>query len=94
MEGNENMKSCGIHDYSLEMGQNYYHGTGVEKNYSKAAEIFSSLSEQGDADAHNYLGVMYENGQGVKKDYVKAAEWFRKSSILDKERGIFEILDF
>ena len=80
MEGNVNMKTCDNRDYTLETGKNYYYGTGVEKNYSKAAEIFGRLAEQGDADAQNYLGVMYKNGQGVKKDYVKAAEWFRKAA--------------
>ena len=61
MEGNVNMKCCDICEYNLETGKNYYHGTGVEKNYRKAAGIFGRLAEQGDADAQNYLGVMYEN---------------------------------
>ena len=77
MKENKNMKYCDNHDYNLETGKNYYHGTGVKKNYRKAAEIFGRLAEQGDTDAQNYLGVMYKNGQGVKKDYVKAAEWYR-----------------
>ena len=67
MEGRVNMKTCDNRDYNLEMGKNYYHGTGVKIDYRKAAEIFGRLAEQGDADAQNYLGVMYENGQGVKK---------------------------
>ena len=77
MEDNINMKTSDNCYSNLEVGKKYYHGSGVEKNYSKAAEIFRRLAELGDADAQNYLGVMYKNGQGVKKDYVKAAEWYR-----------------
>ena len=88
MKENKNMKYCDNHDYNLETGKNYYHGTGVKKNYRKAAEIFGRLAEQGDTDAQNYLGVMYKNGQGVKKDYVKAAEWFRKAAYWTK-KGVY-----
>ena len=80
MEDNINMKTSDNCYSNLEVGKKYYHGSGVEKNYSKAAEIFRRLAELGDADAQNYLGFMYENGQGVKQDYVKAAEWFRKAA--------------
>ena len=79
MEGNIIMKPC-YNCNNLETGKKYYHGSGVKKNYRKAAGIFSRLAEQGDADAQNYLGFMYENGQGVKKDYVKAVEWYRKAA--------------
>ena len=31
MKENKNMKYCDNHDYNLETGKNYYHGTGVKK---------------------------------------------------------------
>lgn len=49
-------------------------------DYGRAAGLFQTAAEQGDAAAQYNLGVLYENGQGVVKDYSRAAVWYRKSA--------------
>lgn len=49
-------------------------------DFMRAAGLFQSAAEQGDASAQYNLGVLYENGQGLAKDYGRAAVWYRKSA--------------
>ena len=49
-------------------------------DYAKAFEMLDKLSQQGDAQAQQALGVMYENGQGVKKDETRALQLFRQAA--------------
>ena len=64
--------------YSLNLG------SGVEAynqgNYSKAYEIFSTLAEQGDADALFNLGFMHEQGIGTTQNYTEAYRWYRAAA--------------
>jgi len=45
-------------------------------DYAMAAQIFRSLTEQGEALAQNNLGGMYTQGLGVPKDLIRAHMWF------------------
>ncbi|MBI4676911.1 MAG: SEL1-like repeat protein [Elusimicrobia bacterium] len=49
-------------------------------DYVRAAPLFRTAAEQGDAVAQYNLGVLHENGQGVAKDYALAASWYRKAA--------------
>ena len=62
------------------LGEMYYYGRGVSRDYVKAAEWYRKSAEQGDADAQYNLGRMYKIGKGVSLDWNKAVEWFRKSA--------------
>ncbi len=50
---------------------------GEWEDESKPGE---KISDQGDANAQNYLGWAYSNGEGVQKDDAQAATWFRKAA--------------
>ena len=65
-----------------ELGDIYYNGTGVEKDYHKAVEWYQKSAIKRNAKAQCNLGYMYENGFGVEKDYQKAVEWYQKSANL------------
>lgn len=62
------------------IGDDYYFGRGVEKDYSKACEYYRRAAELGYADAQNNLGIMYRNGWGVAPDYAEALKWYRKGA--------------
>lgn len=56
-------------------GYIYYVGDkSLEKNYTKAAELFQLAANQGLGQAQYDLGCMYKNGIGVEQDYTKAIE--------------------
>lgn len=52
-------------------------------NFAKAANVYRSLAEQGDAEAQLILGSMYDTGLGVSQDYIEAVKWYRMAA----ERG-------
>jgi hypothetical protein len=52
-------------------------------DYARAAQVWQSLAEGGDARAQSNLGVMYAKGRGVRQDHAAAAHWYRKAA----ERG-------
>ena len=58
------------------IGELYYLGEGVEKDYKKAFEHFKKVKDQG--LPYYYLGLMYESGNYVGKDLVKAREYYSK----------------
>jgi len=62
------------------LGQCYYKGNGVEKNYFEAASWFRKAAEQGYAPAQFMLGWMYENGEGLERDYTEAINWYTKAA--------------
>jgi TPR repeat protein len=45
-------------------------------DYMPAIRVFRRLAEQGNAKAHNVLGVMFRRGEGVPKSPVHAHMWF------------------
>lgn len=60
----------------LEDGTAAYH----EKDYAKAAELWTPLAEKGDAAAQYYLGTLYAEGKGVKQNDATAFLWFERSA--------------
>jgi hypothetical protein len=58
------------------MGEMYYYGKGVGRDYDRAAELLlrSVADKTEEAKKYNYLlGRMYYYGQGMDQDYNKAA---------------------
>jgi TPR repeat protein len=68
------------------IGELYYLGEGVNKNYSEAERWFRLAAEQGHIYAQNNLGVMYLNGFGVAQNDQEAFRWFRSAA----EQGLAE----
>ncbi len=61
------------------LGNCYYEGIGVAKDYVQAVSWYRKAAEQGDARAQNNLGVCYDHGEGVAQDFAQAVSWFRKA---------------
>lgn len=51
-----------------------------KRDYATALREWTSIAEQGDADAQYNLGQMYRLGKGVMKDYAEAADWYYKAA--------------
>jgi TPR repeat protein len=62
------------------LGDAYYNGKGVAKDYKKAIEWWYKAATQGLWQAQYNLGVMYKNGYGVAKDYRQALYWYKKAA--------------
>ncbi|MFJ1432126.1 hypothetical protein ACILD7_03375 [Capnocytophaga canimorsus] len=63
-----------------DLGQAYYSGIGISKDYEQAANWYRKSAEQGNTSGQNNLGWMYQNGFGVSKDYYEAVKWYRKAA--------------
>jgi hypothetical protein len=63
-----------------DIGDCYYKGNGVPKDYTNAFMWFRKSAEQGNADAQRWLGFCCYNGIGVQKDRAEAVKWYRKSA--------------
>lgn len=46
-------------------------------DYAKAARVFTTLAERGNARAQAILGFMFATGQGVPQAYDAAVYWYR-----------------
>ena len=62
----------------FELGQAYY----LENNYSKAAQIWAELADQGDINSLFHLSLLYERGQGVPENKKTHYEMLLKASVL------------
>ena len=63
-----------------ELGNCFYFGTGVRKQYSEAVKWYRMAAGQGYANAQHNLGNCYYNGEGVSRDYAEAVKWYRKAA--------------
>lgn len=62
------------------LGDYYYRGNGVEKNYAEAMKCYKEdLKNHKDPYVMYKLGIMYMNGEGVEVDYNEALKWFNEA---------------
>lgn len=62
------------------LGDRYYYGKGVEKDYGKATYWYQIAAEQGVPLAQYNLAGCYELGRGIEKDKEKAIEWYKNAA--------------
>ncbi len=62
------------------LGNCYYYGDGVKKDYAEAVKWYRKAADQGDADAQYNLGDCYCSGKGIEQDYAEAVKWYRKAA--------------
>ena len=67
----------------LFLGNFYFHGWFVPRDYQKAIDYYSLSIENGNSTAQVYLGNMYRNGLGVEQDYIKAKEYYESAAQKD-----------
>ena len=63
-----------------ELGDMYYFGQGVRRDYAQAAIWYRKAAEQGNHDSQYRIGVLYHFGWGVPKDDAQAIVWIKKAA--------------
>jgi hypothetical protein len=61
------------------LGLMYAHGTVVEEDKAKAAELYAKAHAAGHVKATYNLGLMYQRGDGVEQDSAKAADLYEQA---------------
>lgn len=59
------------------LGNIYYLGLGVDRDYERAAHWYERAAINGNEPALVNMGILYFQGNGVKRDLLKAFAWFR-----------------
>lgn len=59
------------------LGNLYYLGLGVERNYKMAAHWYERAAINDNKPALINMGILHFRGQGVKSDLLRAFAWFR-----------------
>ncbi|MBD1420585.1 tetratricopeptide repeat protein [Sphingobacterium chuzhouense] len=66
--------------YSMNrIGDFYYEGKGVVKDFATALEWYRKAADLGNGYAMYSIGFMYTKGQGVPMDYKEALVWLEKA---------------
>ena len=65
---------------ALELGNKYYYGDGMPKDYSKAFYWYKKASEQNNIAAQTMLAFMCYNAQGTVKDIDASIYWNKKAA--------------
>lgn len=76
----KNARSIGYHLAEVEKLSRIAVDAFEADEYQLALRIWSSLAEQGQAEAAYRLGMMYDMGLGADRDSVKAAYWYQRSA--------------
>jgi TPR repeat protein len=65
------------------LGNLYYTGLGIRRDYAKAMHWYHLAAMQGDVSAQYNIGLMHLQGFGIQPDPISAAAWF----LLAKDNG-------
>ena len=66
---------------ALELGEEYYSGRYITKDYQQAVMWFRAAIQQGQPIGYYHLGKCFLYGHGVEQDYAKAFDTFLKGSL-------------
>ncbi|KAI9201911.1 uncharacterized protein BJ171DRAFT_444833 [Polychytrium aggregatum] len=69
----------------------YLNGIEVDKDHTKAAELYRGPADRGIPQAQVALGRCYEIGKGVEQSYDTAIEWYSKAADQGSEDGRLHI---
>lgn len=70
----------GVPEEQYALGNAYYRGSGVPKDYAEASKWYQLSADQGMAEARYMLGILNARGEGMPSDYLEAIKWYRLSA--------------
>jgi uncharacterized protein len=65
------------------IGDAYYYGHGVSRDYSEAVRMYKRAAGKGSAMAQSTLGDIYFYGRGAPQDFVEAVKWWTLAADAD-----------
>ncbi len=66
---------------SNSLGNLYYLGLGIDRDYQRASELYFESARAGIAEAQLNLGHMFKLGLGVNSDPMRAFAWYNMADI-------------
>lgn len=92
----------GYRDAFCKLGEMYFDGKGISKDYQKAREMFEKaiLDDEHFGDGYSgylrdrakaYLGVIYRDGLGVESNQIKAKTFLEDSADKNDAKGMYEL---
>ena len=87
------------HDHTMQghilsavaIGDIYFWGKGVAKDYERAMAAYKVGAEAGDAFSQHQVGMMYYDGHGVAVDYQQARAWVEKAAAQDQPNAVSQL---
>ncbi|MEG1645800.1 MAG: tetratricopeptide repeat protein [Clostridia bacterium] len=73
------------------LGNIFYFGNGVEKDYKSALYWFTMSAKQDYSKAQYRLGNLYYYGRGVNMDYDRAVEYYKQSAENGNSKALLEL---
>ncbi len=64
----------------VELGELYYRGEKVKKDYKRSAYWYHEAAKQGYAAGEHAMGWMYHQGRGVAKNSKDAVRFYRRAA--------------
>lgn len=77
------LKTPGSDEAAIMLGDMYHSGDEVEKNETKACDLYRIAADQGNSNAYYRLGMQTFNGWGVEADKTKGMEYWKKGAELN-----------
>ncbi len=71
---------AGYPEEQTRVGDFLRQGSGVPKDWTRAAYWYRQAADQGDPYGQGSVGLMYEFGDGVPQDDAEAITWYRKAA--------------
>ena len=75
----------------FEIGSRYARGSGVTRDYKKAAEWYARAAAQSLAPAQYRLAALYERGRGLEKDPAMARVWYERAAKLGNVKAMHNL---
>ncbi len=86
--------TVGKSELIFEIAIEFLFGGRVDKDISKAIEIFEKAINLGNADAMSYLGVVYMNEIPTENNILKALKLFKRASSLGQSDGMVNLAQY
>lgn len=77
-----------------DIGEAYYLGIGMERNYAEAFRYYKKAADMGSVFALCRLGICYESGLGTEKDMEKAMDCFEEAASSGNAVALYRLGDF
>ena len=81
-------------DAIRKVGDRYYYGIGVERNYKEALTWYIRAAHLGDAWCRNKVGEMYRDGIAFDEENPDPTEFFIKAACQAHESALFNLLTY